>query len=217
MILMKSFGYCVALFLVSLIVVALISLRPKPVVVQTNLEKIPMNIAGYTAVEDSFSELIYRELNADKHIYRHYKDLNGHQIDLYIGYYGTAKGGRTGHNPYACLPGAGSVIVATDEVYIRQSDAGRYVPVNYILAKKNDINTVMLHWYQTAGKTVVSSGFRQNIERFKGRVLHNRNDGAFVRLTASTSDPDISKTKQRVEQFTEIILNMLPGYWPVEK
>ncbi|MDO9256101.1 MAG: exosortase-associated EpsI family protein, partial [Bacteroidales bacterium] len=73
------------------------------------------------------------------------------------------------------------------------------------------------HWYQTAGTKVVSSGLTQNIERFKGRVLHNRNDGAFVRVTAYSSDGDITIPKQRAEQFAEIVFNMLPGYWPVER
>lgn len=213
----KSFLYIVLLLLASLVAVVLISLRPKPVVVQTNLENLPMTIAGYTAVEDSFSESIYKELNADKHIYRHYKDQNGNQIDLYIGYYGTAKGGRTGHNPYACLPGGGSAIVETDKIYISQITTGNPVSINYILSRKNEINTIMFHWYQTAGKTVVSSGLRQNIERFKGRVLHNRNDGAFVQLTASTADGDLIKNKHKVEKFAEKILNLLPIYWPNER
>jgi len=191
--------------------------RPVPVVVQTNLEKLPMVIAGYTATEDSFSDSVYRELNADKHVYRHYRSPNGDQIDLYVGYYGTAKGGRTGHNPYACLPGGGSAIVETDKVTLKQTGTSGTVTVNYILAKKDEMNTIMFHWYQTAGKIVVSTGLKQNIERFVGRILHNRNDGTFVQITASVLDADVLKTRQKVRQFAEIVLNILPNYWPDEE
>lgn len=197
--------------------VAAVYSRPVPAVMQTNLENLPMAIAGYTATEDSFSDAVYKELNADKHVYRHYKSPTGEIIDLYIGYYGTAKGGRTPHNPYACLPGSGAAIVDTGVVNLKQSETGKSIPINYILAKKDDTSTVMLHWYQTAGSTVVSTGLSQNIKRFTGRILHNRNDGAFVRITTYSGDGDIQRPKQSAEQFAEIVLNLLPGYWPVEK
>ncbi|KJS03133.1 MAG: EpsI family protein [Desulfobulbaceae bacterium BRH_c16a] len=187
-----------------------------PVVVQTNLEKLPMVIENYTATEDFFSEAIYKELNADKHVYRHYKSLNGDLVNLYIGYYGTAKGGRTGHNPYACLPGQGSAIVDTDVVYLKQTATGKSVPVNYVLSRKDGADTILLHWYQVAGDKVVSTGLMQNIKRFTGRILHNRNDGAFVQVTASSVEGNVQKTREKAVEFAERILNLLPGYWPEE-
>ena len=212
----KIYSICLVMMLVATGVVVAVYSRPVPIVVRTNLENLPMEILEYTATEDSFSDAVYKELNSDKNIYRHYRSQQD-QIDLYIGYYGTAKGGRTGHNPYACLPGAGAAIVDTDTVYIKQLNTGKSVPINYIRSRKDDTNTIMLHWYQTAGSTVVATGLLQNIERFKGRVLHNRNDGAFVRLTATAADGDIQKSRQLVEQFAEIFLNQLPNYWPEER
>ncbi|KAB2890434.1 MAG: EpsI family protein [Desulfobulbaceae bacterium] len=206
----------VAMILVAGAVAGIFS-RHIPVVVKTNLENLPMVISGYSAVDDSFSEAVYKELNADKHLYRHYKPPTGSRVDLYIGYYGTAKGGRTGHNPYACLPGGGSVIVDTKVVNLRQSATGKSVPINYVLAKKGGENIILLHWYQTAGDTVVSSGFQQNIQRFSGRILHNRNDGAYVQITGVSSDNDVDKTRDTMVHFAEEILNLLPAYWPEEK
>lgn len=213
----KSFAACLVLLLVTIGAAAAVFLRPVPVVVQTNLERLPMEIAGYSAIEDSFSEGVYRELNADKHVYRHYRHPNGDQVDLYIGYYGTAKGGRTGHNPYACLPGGGSAITGTGKSYLGQPGGSRPVAVNYVRARRDGMNTIMLHWYQTGGKTVVSSGLKQNVERFVGRVFHNRNDGAFVQLTASAADEEVGAARQRLERFAGELLGFLPRYWPIER
>jgi len=213
----KVYTLCLVIMLLAAGTVAAISSRPVPVVVQANLENLPMLIMGYTATEDFFTDAVYKELNADKHVYRHYKSPNGEVVDLYIGYYGTAKGGRTGHNPYACLPGSGAAIVATEVVHLKQTSTGKSIPVNYILSRKDGADTVMLHWYQTAGTKIVSTGLQQNIERFKGRVIHNRNDGAFVRVTAYSEGGKVEKTRQRAEQFAENVLDLLPGYWPVEK
>src|SRR5665811_1355673 len=106
----KTYGICLVSLFTTLLIAGLLSIRPKPVIARTNLEYLPKEIAGYKGVDDTFPEAVNRELNADKQLYRHYRSSDGSQIDLYIGYYGTAKGGRTGHNPYACLPGAGWAI-----------------------------------------------------------------------------------------------------------
>jgi EpsI family protein len=203
--------------LASLSAITVILFRPVPVVVRTNLENLPMNIAGFTGIEDVFPKSVYRELNADKNIYRHYLSRDGYKLDLYIGYYGTAKGGRTGHNPYACLPGAGWAIVDTSKVRIFQTTHSLGVEVNYIHARKDDINTVMVHWYQNAGSIVMSTGIQQNIARFWNRLLYNRNDGAFIRITAQVSDNEMPGTKIKIRDFAGQVLQLLPNYWPLEQ
>ncbi|MBJ6801423.1 exosortase C-terminal domain/associated protein EpsI [Geomonas propionica] len=211
-----SFITALVLLLMTGVASTLMAYRPIPVVVATNLEKLPMEIDGYRAVEDTFPESVYKELNADKHVYRHYRSADGSVIDLYIGYYGTAKGGRTGHNPYACLPGAGITILEAKNAFLSVKPGAAPVKVNYILAR-NEYNIMMLHWYQTAGDKVVSSGLRQNLERFLGRVIDNRSDGAFVRVSALVSEKSLPSEKQRVEHFAAKVINLLPHHWPLEQ
>lgn len=213
----RSFVISILIMLASLSAITVILFRPVPVVVRTNLENLPMNIAGFTGIEDVFPKSVYRELNADKNIYRHYLSRDGYKLDLYIGYYGTAKGGRTGHNPYACLPGAGWAIVDTSKVRIFQTTHSLGVEVNYIHARKDDINTVMVHWYQNAGSIVMSTGIQQNIARFWNRLLYNRNDGAFIRITAQVSDNEMPGTKIKIRDFAGQVLQLLPNYWPLEQ
>jgi EpsI family protein len=197
--------------------VALIASRGQPVVVKTNLENLPIEIAGFKATDDFFPDSIYKVLNADRHVYRHYRNSDGRQIDLYIGYYGTAKGGRTGHNPYGCLPGAGWGIVETKQVSLKTNNLADGVRVNFILARKGEEYESVLHWYQSAGNKILSSGIQQNIERFKGRVFYNRNDGAFVRVSVVTNQKGIEEANLLANSFTEQILDLLPSYWPVER
>ena len=208
---------CAVIMFVALCAAVAIHTRPVPVVAQTNLEKLPVEIMGYIATEASFSDAVNKELNADKYVYRHYKTKNGDQFDLYVGYYGTAKGGRTGHNPYACLSGAGWAIVEARKVNIRIPSLSPDVEVNYILARRDGVNSVMIHWYQTGGTKIISTGLEQNIERFWDRVLHNRNDGAFVQVITHVSDDQVVVAKEKVQDFAGQILQILPGYWPIEK
>lgn len=213
----KTFGICLVCFFTTLVVVALLSIRPRPVIARTNIEYLPKEIAGYKGVDDTFPEAVNRELNADKQLYRHYMSSDGSQLDLYIGYYGTAKGGRTGHNPYACLPGAGWAIVDSQKVTIPRLAPLTDAEVNYVRARRSGVNTVMIHWYQTAGTSVVSTGFQQNIERFRGRLIRNRNDGAFVQITTQVPDDQIEDAREKTQKYAGLILELLPVYWPVER
>ena len=203
--------------LVTIISVFLISQRGEPVVVKRNLVNLPMETAGFKASEDIFPDAVYKELNADEHVYRHYRSNDGRQVDLYIGYYGTAKGGRTGHNPYACLPGGGWGIVDSQKVKLKVDYYPNGVEVNYILSQKGITYNIVLHWYQALGSKVLATGIQQNIQRFLGRVFHNRNDGAFVRVSVVTDRRHIEESKKLGTFFAQKILALLPEYWPLEK
>ena len=211
----KSFYISLILFVLTITSVSLISRRGEPVVVSTNLENLPMEIAGSKATEDFFSDSVYEELNADMHVYRRYRFPDGKMVDLYIGYYGTAKGGRTPHNPHACLPGEGWAIIDTHKVKLTYYP--NTVEVNYILAKKQVSYGVVFHWYQSDRDKILARGIQQNVQRFLGRIANNSNDGAFVRVSAFTDQVHIEETKKLVGCFSQKLLTLLPHYWPVEK
>ena len=212
----KSFIISILLLVLAIAAAVSIASRKPPVVVRTNLENLPMQIGEYVAAEDTFSQSVYDELNADKHVYRHYRSPEGEVIDLYIGYYGTAKGGRTGHNPYACLPGAGWGVIKDETVHLNPSYTGGEEAVRLVTTQKGGTYQIMLHWYQSDGTKVLGSGLEQNIQRFLGMVLHNKNDGAFVRVSMNVSKEHIEKARQKVQAFSEKILELLPKYWPKE-
>ena len=196
--------------------VLLVNLRGEPRVLHTNLEKLPMTIADYKGTVDAFDQSIYDALGADLHLYRHYQSTQGATLSLYIGYYGTAKGGRTGHNPFACLPGAGWGIIEADKVTVFPSHHPEGVDVNFVVARKDGISNLMLHWYQTAGDRVLSTGLQQNIERFRGKVLDNRNDGAYVQVNTLVRGENVANMVDEAKSFARDIIELLPRYWPEE-
>lgn len=213
----KSFSLSVLILLISTAAIMMVTLRDVPAVIRTNLEQIPMQIAGYSAVEDFFSDAVYEELNADKHVYRHYTDSAGEQLDLYIGYYGTAKGGRTAHNPYACLPSQGWAILDTGVISMQTNYAPSGVSLNYVISTNNSINKYMIHWYQSARTKVLDSGVKRNVQRFVGRIVHNRNDGAYVQVSTTRLGSVDEELPEDLTKFAQKILDLLPEYWPEEQ
>lgn len=212
----KSFTISFILLLVSFLMLQAMASRGKPVVIAVNLENLPMQIKGMKGIEDSFSEAIYRSLNADKNIYRHYRDMGGRQASLYIGYYGTAKGGRTSHDPLFCMPSQGWALVNSREINIKSGYYPEGVPVKYLLAIKDGRMMTSIYWYQTDGNKVLSNGIRQNLMRFVGLVLHNRNDGAFVQIMVAGGREDTAYAEAFARDFAKEVMEMLPKYWPQE-
>jgi EpsI family protein len=213
----KSFFVCLIILLATFCSVTALALRKVPAVVTTNLEKLPIFIGEYKSTEDSFPDSVYRTLNADKHVYRHYRSADSREVDLYIGYYGTAKGGRTGHNPNACLPGAGWGILESKIVKLHSKHYKDGVEVNYVLARKGEVYDTVLHWYQSSKDRVLSTGIQMNMWRFVSRFVHNRADGAFVQVSTLSGGDSTKEAELVARSFALEVLDLLPQYWPVEK
>jgi EpsI family protein len=213
----RTFAISTAIFLSTIVLVIGIQRRGEPVVAKTNLENLPIQIGSYRATEDFLEDSVYRELNADLNIYRHYRSNDGKQVDLYIGYYGTAKGGRTSHTPYACLPGSGWGITAAHKVVLKPAHYQEEVQVNYILARKGDLYDTILFWYQSERNKVLCTGIQQNVAHLLGRLFNNRSDGAFVQLSVYTKHDDTGQAIRLARSFAERLLDILPEHWPVER
>jgi len=211
----KSYSLSFIVLIITFTLIMLIAQRGDPIVVKTNLENIPLQVGSYHGTEDRFPDSVYEELGADLHLYRHYRNMNGTVISLYIGYYGTAKGGRTGHNPLACLPGAGWGIIKTGKVSLAKMK--EQVTVNAIIAQKGNAYQTVMYWYQSDKDRILNNGIQQNIQRFVSRISHNRNDGAFVQLSMLTPNNDFEQAEKHLKRFGEKVLAVLSDYWPEEQ
>ncbi len=232
---MKNSHFITSVILLLLTIVTIFALagRGMPVVIHKNLDQFPEELMNMFAYEIPMSQRIVDELRSDVYIFRKYvpklqstenlsreSSLTGDDsapITLYIGYYGTAKGGRTPHNPYACFPSAGWGIIKTNTVIVRPEGYIKPVQLSYLLIQQGNVFKTVLHWYQSAGNKVLKSGFDQNIQRFIGRVFYNRNDGAFIRVTVDTDSKGIGLGEELTTRFAKKVLTLLPQYWPEEK
>ena len=202
-------GGCIAL-------TSTIGARDFPIVIATHIERLPHDIDGFRGDDDRFAESIYAELNADHNLYRHYRSQTGETLDLYIGYYGTAKGGRSAHNPMSCLPGAGWVIIRDQYVDLQMSGT-HSSQIRNIVASRDGRFVNLFHWYQTNRTEVAANGIIQNLLRFKNRLLHNRDDGAYVQVTVFSDQGGLINAGRSGLGFASTISQLLPDYWPEER
>lgn len=217
---MMKNSYWISLFLIiaAAVIVKNMNTGSDVVVRNTNLEDIPLIIGDMEGYDIPLGESVRQELDPDVYVYRDYRTSNGGTVNLYIGYYGTRKGGRTGHTPYGCYPGAGWGISqdSKDDVTVELTGQRRDITVNVTTVKKGDARQLVYHWYQSKGGVVLASGFHQNIHRFKTRLLHNRNDGAFIRVTTDVVG-DNSEAMDQAERFIWHLYPLLVEFWPEEQ
>ena len=186
-------------------------------VIEKNLDKLPYRIGNYIGMDMKMEDSVVKELDTDVYIFRRYVKEQDEEITLYIGYYGTRKGGRTGHIPEACYPAVGWAILDEYRVNVPVLFDGkdRMITVNALKVKKGDTTGLVYHWYQSSGHKVLSSGVAQNLQRFKTKVLYNRDDGAFIRVSAPVTQ-SLSYTKNRLDSYIKKLYPLIVKYWPEE-
>ena len=203
--------------LVAFVFVQKIGTRANVEVIDKGLDNFPYRIGSFVGADLIMDAGVVKELNTDVFVFREYDSDKGEKIDLYIGYYGTKKGGRTGHNPYACYPGSGWTILdkGREKVRITFNGSKRIISLNILEVAKGPEKIFVYHWYQSNGDEVLSSGVDQNLYRFKRKILYDRNDGAFIRVSAQVAQ-SLPYTKNRLRNFIRKIFPLIVEHWPKE-
>jgi len=214
---LKLRSYPVSVFLLGLALIGIftMALRPTLVVTEVRLDHLPMTIGSLTGTKLRFDVSVYTVLNADGNVLRNYRSQDGRVINLYIGYYGTAKGGRAKSAPQYCYTGQGWSIERWDKVSIDPPGTGK-VQINRMIVKKRAERQLVYFWHQSEA-TVMRTGWEQNLYKFKHRLLYNRNDGAFVRVSMTLPEGKREETEQRAREFSRAVVPLLSQFWPVEE
>ena len=100
----KSFWISLLLMVATLAVVQKMHTGTDVVVLKKNLDKLPYTINGMQGVDIPMDTAVVEELDTDVYLFRNYMSKDDRVINVYIGYYGTQKGGRSNHSPEGCYP-----------------------------------------------------------------------------------------------------------------
>ena len=188
--------------------------RGRMQVVERNFHKLPRRIGDWKGEDRVFDDAVYDELRADENFFRIYTNSEGDTLGLYIGYYGTQRGGHPEHVPTGCYPGSGWGIESITPLDVSAGE--KTITVNNLYATKGDQAEQTLYWLQNFRGTVMHNGFEQNFEKIYTKLFYNRNDGAFIRINSSV----VSSREETIlyqKEFIRQLLPLLPRYWPVEK
>jgi EpsI family protein len=191
-----------------------LQLRPSLAVDASPLASFPADIGAWSARDVPLADSVEQELRADFNIQRVYVHASGDTVVLYVGYYGTERGGRPEHVPHGCYTGAGWGIAKAGSL-LADRETGRRV--NEFVAERDGDRRLVHYWYRSHRRTGILGGLDQNLDRLAGRLLEGRADGALVRISASLEELDEVEARSRLLAFGAELDSLLAAHWPVER
>lgn len=187
--------------------------RPALAVDASPLAGLPTQIGRWKSAPLSLETEVEAELRADFNVLRAYWTPGEEPISLYVGYYGTARGGRPEHTPRFCYTGAGWGILSSKTVTLSRDRGLR--ATEYVVQRDQERQLVQ-YWYRSHRRSGILGGFDQNVDRLFGMLLDGRADGALVRISTAIRDGDVDTARSRLLSFGSAIDAKLAEHWPIE-
>ena len=213
---MNSSNLATAILIVILLIVGAFawSLQMKPVleIDASALPSLPMKIGVYHSEEIPLEEMVESVLRADFNLQRVYYSADS-IVWLYVGYYGTTRGGRPEHTPRGCYTGAGWGIESARTLSVIPNGELR---VNEYLVEQDGERRLVHFWYRSARRTGMLGGWDQNIDRFLGRLTAGRADGALIRISTQLEGDDEISARGRLLGFASVLDPLIAERWPTE-
>jgi len=130
--------------------------------------------------DTEIDEQSLKMLGPDDYLSRTYASSEG-QINLFVAYYKTRHRARNAHDPKVCLPGSGWNSLESRMIDFPVRDGAAPVSANYYLVEKNNVQAVVVYWYQTYKATVAQESM-VHLNRVLQSLRDKRTDVAFVRI-----------------------------------
>lgn len=188
-------------------------LGPQVYVDASPLEGVPTRIGQWESRDVPVPRAVEDELRADFNLQRAYANRLGDVVWVYVGYYGTERGGRPEHTPRGCYTGAGWGIESSQTVDVTPNGVLR---ANEYLVTNSGQRRLVHFWYRSHRRTGILGGLDQNLDRLMGRLLDSRADGALVRVSTPILDRDTVAARGRLISFASLLDPLLGEHWPSE-
>jgi len=188
-------------------------LRPSLQIDAAELTDLPLEMNGWKGRPLPLESGVERMLNADVNLQRAYTAAGSREVVwMYVGYYGTGRGGRPEHTPSQCYPSGGWSIVSEDTATI---DPDREFRTNEWVVTRRGERRLVHFWYQSAQRTGMLDNLSLSIDHLRGRLGDGRADGALIRISTPLA-PSEDEARARLVAFARDLEPLLAERWPVE-
>ncbi len=177
------------------------------------LAQLPLQVLGWQGRDVPMEGSVEEMLRADLSVQRHYFDEAGGPVSLYVGYYGTVRGGRSDHTPWVCYPSAGWDIL---DLHTQKLALGSRRQIQEIVVRRGNQRRLVHFWYRTSRSDHVVGEIAHAWDRFLGRLTTGRADGAFIRISTPMRGESTDSGRARLLAFGRALDGHLAIHWPVE-
>jgi EpsI family protein len=175
-------------------------------------DSLPRELNGWSSVDVEIDEGVAALLRADHHVQRAYTHRLGYLVYVYVGYYGTERGGSPEHTPDVCYPSQGWALERDETVRIGGRTDG--LAMREFQVEKGGETRLVHFWYRTQHSSGFTSTLSLRLRQFWGRLTTNRGDGALVRLSTPVLDDDLMAARLRLFGLDAAVEEALDRVWP---
>jgi EpsI family protein len=181
----------------------------RAVPLRTPLASIPSRIDGWQSRSMDLQEEIVRVVGVEDYLLREYRNTEGFSVSVYLGYYEQQREGDQIHSPKLCLPGGGWTPQLNDRVTLDTPGFnGGFTRANRYVIGKGDARQVVLYWYQSRGRNIVSE-YLAKVWLVTDSIFRKRNDGCLVRFISPL--PKGASVAEVQAQMTRFAQGFLPA------
>lgn len=145
---------------------------------------------------------IIEALKLDDYLFQSYRRNKG-QVNLYIGYYSTAKKVGAAHDPLVCFQGQGWQIIKQESgVYVFIRNPAMRISYSTMIAERKDDSQLIVYWFQANGKAN-SNTYSQKYAMFRDKLFGRNEVNAFVRLSAPIGAESPEVVRKRLFEFID--------------
>lgn len=188
-------------------------LRPALRVDATALASLPTEIEGWSSREIPLDDNVESMLRATFNVQRAFAHPLGDVVWLYIGYYGTDRGGTPEHTPRACYRAHGWTLSDFQTPVV---DSQRGLRANEVVVEQEGEQRLVLFWYRSYRKTGILGEFALGVDHLLGRLTAGRADGALVRLSTPLEEGGEFAARSRLVSLARILDPEIERHWPSE-
>ncbi len=191
----------------------MLHLRPGLIAEADSLDALPQRIGAWIGNDEPLDQAVEDVLRADFNVTRAYRGPSGELVWLYVGYYGTTRGGRPEHTPRGCYTGAGWGIAESRAVIV---DPMTGLRIQEYLVERGSERRLVHHSYRSNRRTDLPGGLDQNVDRVMGRLLDGCADGALISLSTVLEPPDVVSARGLLIGFASSLDPLIAEHWPEE-
>jgi EpsI family protein len=191
-----------------------LQLRPPLQADYAPLGTVPMTLGSWSGETVPLDTGVEAMLDADFNLQRAYWSPERDQlIWLYVGYYGTRRGGRPEHLPSECYPSNGWEIEQTRTVMI---DPERAFRANEYVVSQLGQRRLVHFWFRSSRRTGMLDELHLRLDHVIGRLRGGQADGALVRLSTPFEAGGEAEARARLVGFARVLDPLLGERWPRE-
>lgn len=173
----------------------------------------PAHVGDWQGERQVMEKMYLDELGLTDYLLIDYQNGRNQNVNFYVAYNESQRGGKSSHSPASCLPGNGWEFKDSGITSIKLSE-GKVIQVQRAFMDKNGQQLLAYYWFPQRGR-ILHNLFELKLFAFWDAIVSHRTDGALVRIITPVKDSgSLMESESRLQNFVRVMLPVLNQYLP---